>query len=903
MGLFRIFAFFVSLIILSFSVFGKDYGVFEMKPKGTFSFNGHEMLIKWRYSSLHELVKNPIEKEKRDTYSISGLMSNKRTGSMNASINVIKKSQSHTRLEGEFNEVNITDWCPPEPYFEICLAYDAFDGRVFADGKLIDLYPKSLQAKEIAIQTEYGELKITGDLNILIEEVVRQKFIKYGAVKFYAKNVGEKKYSLNLDFTFEKGKKPSPLRDEVVIKEGEDYKPLEVHRIIEKSSALDFSFLLDAPAGKYGFVKAKGGNFVFEKSPKKKVRFYGSNICQTALKASDEEIMSMVEQFASSGFNTARLHQSSFLLRGSMKDSATLHAKNMRQFDLLFAELKKRGIYTTIDFYGSGKFYKFEYDDVKYRGDNMKTLIFFSPKARETFKRYISNFLNHVNQFTGIAYKDDPALVFASIVNENSIATAHNFVVRTHLDRDIVKPVFEKWKSENPEKIKGFDKGYIWQLFLVETYNDFYSEMSAYIKNIAPNLLLTDQTNGHNMLKVSMSNMYDVVDSHSYNGHPIFYTGRFSKPYYINPTDAVKDYAGRFMGIPQKSLLSKPACVTEWDYVRPNKTAAVGGLLVSAYGSLNGIDGLWQFCYTHHAKHIQNNVPLSIFESAGDAVRTMSIKIGALFHLRKDIAESKISFPILMNANMLSYGSTEIAYKYPEYASKLALIGKVGGLVLDKSGKCKLPKRASAILYDDKKSAPADCSKNTYSVFDSSALEVIANKENLDGGKIDLNSDTYLSSTGELFLDVKNGKWKAVSPKSEAFSQYEGDCTSGKFAKVKNVRGWSATVLSAIDKNPLVSSKRIVIAVITNQMNTNQVLGRKDFSVFMNTGTLPYLLKRADVEIELSAELADFKCYALDTSGKRLGEIEIVRNDNKAKLMLSTHTKFGQVIAFELVNE
>ena len=902
MRLLKIFTILALVFASTISSFGKNYGVFDVKPKGTLSFNGQEMLIRWRYSSFHELVKNAKERADVDSYSFSGLMNSQKAGKMNASIKVIKKSPTQTRIEGEFSEVDITSWCRPEPFFEMSLAIDAFDGRTFADGKMITLSPSAFKAKELVVQTELGELKIVGELDIEIEENIRQKIIKYATIKIYAKNLGEKKYALNLDFSYDKNKKPSPLRDEVVIKENDDYKPIQVHRIIEKGSALDFSFLLDAPAGKYGFVKAKGGNFVFEKKPKEKIRFYGSNICQTATKASDSEIISMVEQFASSGFNTARLHQTSFILRGSNNDSATLNKKNMRQFDFLVAELKKRGIYMTFDFYGSGKFYKSEYDDVKYRGENMKTLIFFSPKARATFKRFISNLLNHTNQFTGIAYKDEPALVFASVVNEDSIATAHNFVVRSHLDRDIVMPVFEKWKIENAEKFNGKDKGFVWQSFLVEKYNEFYAEMSAHIKSIAPNLMLTDQTNGHNMLKNSMANMYDVVDSHSYNGHPIFYAGRFSKPYYVKPTDAIKDYGGRIMGVPQKSLYYKPSCVTEWDYVRPNKTSALGGLLVSSYASLNGIDGLWHFCYTHHSKHIQTNVPLSTFESAGDAVRTMSMKMGALIHLRRDIAESKISFPIIMNADMLSYGSTEKAYEVATYASKLALIGKVGG-VISQSGKCKLPKNASAVLYDDKKSIPSNCKKNTYDAFDESAFASIVKNENLGAGKVDLDADTFLSSTGEIYLDAKNGSWKAVSKKTEAFAQYEGNSISGDFAKIKNVRGWSATVLSAIDGEQLKSSKRIVIALITSQMNTNQVLGRKDFSVFLNTGTLPYLLLRADVDIEITSPLQNFKCYALDTTGKRLGEIEIVRDSTTAKLSLSTHSKYGQTIAFELVEQ
>ena len=213
------------------------------------------------------------------------------------------------------------------------------------------------------------------------------------------------------------------------------------------------------------------------------------------------------------------------------------------------------------------------------------------------------------------------------------------------------------------------------------------------------------------------------------------------------------------------------------------------------------------------------------------------------------------------------------------------------------------PKNAVAALYADKNMIPASFKKNSYNLLDESAFPEIAKNENFGNGKIDLDADTFLSSTGELFLDAKNGVWKAVSPRTEAFAQYEGMDVSGNFAKVKNTHGWVATALSSLDGNALVDSKRIVIALITMQTNSNQRFGKDDFSVYLDSGTLPFLLKRGDVEIELASSVEKFKCYALDTSGKRLGEIDITRAEGKAKLLLSTHSRYGQVVAFDLVQE
>ena len=67
----------------------------------------------------------------------------------------------------------------------------------------------------------------------------------------------------------------------VVVKKGGDWLPLEYRNEIVTGSALDFSHMgfLDAPAGKYGWLRNVGGHFEFERRPGKRVRLYGVNIC------------------------------------------------------------------------------------------------------------------------------------------------------------------------------------------------------------------------------------------------------------------------------------------------------------------------------------------------------------------------------------------------------------------------------------------------------------------------------------------------------------------------------------------------------------------------------------------------------------------------------------------------
>ena len=70
----------------------------------------------------------------------------------------------------------------------------------------------------------------------------------------------------------------------VTVSEGKQWVRLRNYKDIVAGSALDFSsqHLQEAPAGKYGWLKAVGGSFEFEKRPGQACRFYGVNLCFTA---------------------------------------------------------------------------------------------------------------------------------------------------------------------------------------------------------------------------------------------------------------------------------------------------------------------------------------------------------------------------------------------------------------------------------------------------------------------------------------------------------------------------------------------------------------------------------------------------------------------------------------------
>ncbi len=891
---------------LLLSATAKNYGPLEVNPKGICEFQYIDMPIVWKYNPQNEIMKPSKEIYGDNEFLLEGKMSNDSIGTINVTEKVIKKTQSSTRVEYQATIVDEKSLHHSKsPWVQLILPTDIYKGRIVIDGEKLDTPFEARKASKLELFTEAGKFTISGDFQISATERMRLKTIKSLYVAMWFSEDGKDKYKLSLDIDFDKTVVPPPLPCEFTVGDTPDYAQMSFPRKVISSSALDFSFLLDAPAGKYGFVKIDGDRFRFENKPRKKIRFYGTNIAQNACAPTREEAVAMAEELAMAGYNSARLHQfETYLWHGSPTDTAELKKSGIDKFDFLVAELIKRGLYLTIDFYSSGKFAPRDYDDINYRGDNMKAVIFTSDKARKVFKRYISNFLNHINPYTGRAYKDEPALVCASVVNEDNGIPAVGFVRRTQLDRDVFLPIYKKWEIENAENIKNRSQAERWQLFMLERYDIVFNDIREHIRSLSPNLHITDQTNAHgNLYSAVASKRYDVIDWHTYNGHPKFFAKRFSMPMQVHAESALKEYCGAFTHALSRNIANKPSTITEWDFVRPNKYAAEGAFIMGAYGALNGIDGMYRFAYTHHHSHILNNFPLGTFNTSSDAVRSLSDKIGAFIFA--NTRQSKTIFANLIDENVFFDGDNTYLKKNVKDVPRFGLVGQYVSVVCKdfKSAKKKLKKTPALYMSAFKKMSDTSKSPLPDSSEEGAFEKIVMSNDFSTNVEIDIEKQTFLSSTKQLYLDNKVGKWKAITPKYEAFIEPEGEKLEGKFASVDNTTGWAATAICAIDNVPLTKSKRMTVFHLTHLMNKGQKFGNKDMTVCLSNGTNPQFLKLAKTRLKINSNLDGFKCFALDMSGKKLAQIPVSRNENSAEILLSTHNKFGQTIAYELVFE
>lgn len=209
------------------------------------------------------------------------------------------------------------------------------------------------------------------------------------------------------------------------------------------SSLVDFSFLLDPPAGKDGFVqRAEDGTFRAEKSGRR-LRFWGYTVAANHVGDIEKARIELVtDVLARAGCNLLRLHELDNrggeqyqLVRRSIIDEAYPHNDKSTAFDPEYRDrvdwwiacAKKRGMYVYLVLRGYRTFR--EGDGVPQAaalGRGAKPYAFFDPRLIELQKQYAQAWLfDHVNPYTGLPNGRDPAVAMIEIENEDSLLFGH----------------------------------------------------------------------------------------------------------------------------------------------------------------------------------------------------------------------------------------------------------------------------------------------------------------------------------------------------------------------------------------------------------------------------------------------------------------------------------------------
>src|SRR5262245_60400272 len=135
--------------------------------------------------------------------------------------------------------------------------------------------------------------------------------------------------------------------------------PFVIDHVNRSNSPADVSFLLDAPAGRDGFVRIKDGHLI--KPNGERLRLWGVNLTGFTRGPHNLPPKEMAPQWpdelARFGITCVRFHfldhttreRPQGLIESSRDDTSRLDAERLDRLDFFIAELKQRGIYSDLN--------------------------------------------------------------------------------------------------------------------------------------------------------------------------------------------------------------------------------------------------------------------------------------------------------------------------------------------------------------------------------------------------------------------------------------------------------------------------------------------------------------------------------------------------------------------------
>lgn len=669
---------------------------------------------------------------------------------------------------------------------------------------------------------------------------------------------------------------------EYVFNDTGDWFPFEFPLDDTNLDTIDLTGLLDAPAGKHGFLTTgDDGHFYFADG--RRARFFGTNLGGRDCMPEKTVAETTAARLAKYGVNMIRLHafdsRSHRLIDYDRGGSRHLNAEALDRFDYLVAQLKKRGIYIYLDLLDYRWFRTA--DGVKL-GDqfshnwqgSMKGASIFDPRMIELQKEYATQLLTHRNPYTGLRYVDDPAVAVVEITNENSVfyffrtsdlslpyyreqltARWNRWLVGRYGNR---RRLAHEWTDaqgncalldeEDPaagtvqipfgmaDRIGRTLSGATAALlaaprvrdllrFFTEVQLEYYRTMHGHLRQIGVRVPIA----GTNQMFFA-SDTYccaaetDFISRNQYWRHPSVRAEpffRFSNDPLIQvdiPTER-----NPLSVIARTSVAGKPQIVAEFNFPWPNEYRCEGLLMSAAYACLQDWDGFLLFSYG------LGDQRLSMFRSESDPARWGEFPAAALLFHRFDVDSGRNEIHVVHDMKHLyDPEPPTTSAKYTNHRF-LTFISKVRTAFADDVYR---GKPDAVFACGDSSDVPVAETTKAIRIADRPWEKWLypqfvaqARQLGLPGyDRMDPGARRFDSDTGQLSLDYERGLLTINTPRTQAAVGRLADAGPVNLdaMSVRCTVPFAAVVATSLDGDPLGRSRRVLLTCVGRAENTAQ---------------------------------------------------------------------------------
>jgi hypothetical protein len=496
------------------------------------------------------------------------------------------------------------------------------------------------------------------------------------------------------------------------------------------TSPVDLSFLNapEVPAGKRGFLKAHGDKLAFDDGTV--ARFWGTNVTANSLfGTSKDDVKKQAHRLSELGFNLVRIHHHDsewvdpniFGGRDAL-DTRNLSAAMLDKLDWWIKCLRDEGIYVWLDLHvgrrvkaGDG----IEGFDEMRQGKPTASLSgynFVSGSIQEAMQRFNESYLNHQNHYTGLRYKDDPAILAVLISNENDLTHHFGNALLPNKGVPQLSKIYLHEAAKYADKY-GLPRDRVWRawedgpskLFLNDLERRFYVDMIGHLRalGVKSPIVTTSSWGMDPLSSLPALTAGDIIDVHSYGG-----AGELRN----NPLST----ANLVHWIAAAHVAGKPLTVTEWG-IDGNASLAPDRqdipLYIAASASMQGWNAVMFYAYSYEALNDARSTP-SVYQAYNDPALMASMPAAALLYRQGHVKEAATTYVFAPSEQMLFDRSisptTSVALRTASERGKLLIalpqvpelpwlqksILPVGAKVIEDPQEAQIPAGASEIVSD-----------------------------------------------------------------------------------------------------------------------------------------------------------------------------------------------------------
>jgi len=436
-------------------------------------------------------------------------------------------------------------------------------------------------------------------------------------------------------------------------------------------SPVDLSFLLDAPAGKHGFVHAAGGHLVTGDG--RRIRFWGVNVTEwspgSTQVPSKQDAPMWAATLARYGVNCVRLQFLDLLtprglIAAGRNDTRAFDPDQLDREDFFLAELEKRGIYIDFNLLVGRPFKAGDgVADAEKIHEGAKGISLYDKTLIDLQKDYARQLLTHVNPYTGRSYAHDPAVAIVEINNENAVWLGFRGPSPFY-DREL-DGIYNGWLGRNATAAEMWalrketgvqasdpipllagpevgaapqDRFNLESRFYLWLESGYFSYMRGFLeKDLGIRCLIlatadhNHRSTGYPLLLATAT--FDAVDGHDYWEGP--WERKPKSPMVDDPLNST------IVELSRTAEAGKPYTVSEVNEPFPNEHGAEQIPLLAAYGDLEDWDAI--LLYTFEPKKDPAWKPYigDPFDLSLDPIKMPELAAGALSFLRGDISPAR----------------------------------------------------------------------------------------------------------------------------------------------------------------------------------------------------------------------------------------------------------------------